>query len=342
MKKLLSLFFILCFLFSLTGCNPREEIFYAFGTVINVKIEKKPGKSLDKTNDMFSRLDSDFDATNKGSSIYKINKASADEIVEVSNEAYALLELSKEMYNKTDKAFNIATYPLTELWQMSSDTFNALNTNFVPPTASEISAVLPICDMEKLVLLGDNKVKKLDSSLKIGFGAIGKGFAGDKVMEILNGYESMGVVNMGGMVFTIGDRTFNIGIGSPRESDAGYFGKLAVGDKTVVCTSGDYNRFYEVDGKRYHHILGKDGYPTSNEIISVTIISDYTKKSGAFCDALSTSVFAMGLEDGIEFIKNNNLSAVIITKDKKYMLINVSEDSFLLNDTTYTKYEQTA
>lgn len=339
MKKFFAILILVFSLFNLFGCNPSEEIFYSFGTVINVKIEKNTKKSLNAIDKLFTQLDADFDATNKGGSIYKFNNSSAGEIVEISADAYALLQLSKEMYLKTNKALNIATYPLTELWQLSSDTFNALNTSYIPPTLAEVNEVLPICDMDKIVLLGDNKVKKLDSNIKIGLGAVGKGYAGDKAMSVLKDNGSHGVVNMGGMVFTLGDRDFNIGIGNPRESEFGYFAKVTVGGNYVVCTSGDYNRYYEANGVRYHHILGKDGFPTTNSIISVSIISDYTKNSGAFCDALSTAVFAMDLDDGIEFLENNNISAVIITKDKKYRLINVSDNSFVLNDTSYSKYE---
>ena len=104
----------------------------------------------------------------------------------------------------------------------------------------------------------------------------------------------------------------------------------------VVCTSGDYERYYYACGKRYCHIIGRDGYPVDNGIISVTIISkDRNALSGAMCDVLSTAVFALGRDKGVEYAKKYGAGLVIIYADNTFETFNV--DSFELKDDSYSK-----
>ena len=131
---------------------------------------------------------------------------------------------------------------------------------------------------------------------------------------------------------------WKIGLQDPLEPRGRVFATVEAADKTLV-TSGIYERYFERDNIRYHHILDTTtGYPVENELISVTIISD----SSIDADALSTTIFAMGLTDGIEFIKGiPNTDAVFVTKDRK-VYISMDSDRYhfelINNDYIVTDY----
>lgn len=326
--------FILSFV--LSGCNAKvtEDVF-AFGTVSSISLKGKKAKNTVKEIDsLFTSLDVAFDAENTKSDVYRINIAKENEIVQVSAETYELLSIAKIAYDETDGAFNIATYSLSKLWRFTSDTFSSFVSEI--PEKSKIDEELSHVDLGALTLLSDNRVTKTDARLKIGFGAIAKGYAGDKALERTVKDGQSGILNVGGTIFTVGKGEYKIGISSPRDTDADYFGKLTLPGNSVVCTSGDYERYYIVDGKRYCHIIGKDGYPVDNGIVSVTVISSDAKAlSGAFCDVLSTAVFALGRDKGVDYAKRYGAGLVIIYTDGTYETFDV--ENFELKDVSYRK-----
>ncbi|MEG1612802.1 MAG: FAD:protein FMN transferase [Clostridia bacterium] len=342
MKKIVIAVLIIILACCAVGCNPIDERIIAFGTVVGLKLDKgNPNKTLKTLEPYLSALDRDFDTDYEDGSLYKINNAKAGQEVVVSNEAYELLQLAKKLYKQTNGFFNIATFPLTELWKLSPLTYVSFKENYTPPTAQEIAEILPNCNFNDLTLKDNNVVIKSNEKIKVSFGALAKGYAGDKALSIARSNKNQGIIDMGGTIFTLGDGPFNVGIGNPRESNVDYFAKLTLSDGAIVCTSGDYHRYYIVGDKRYHHIFGTDGYPTQNGIISVTIVALNNKFSGALCDGLSTSVFALGLVNGTKLLNEYGIGAVIITADNKYSLVNLDESIFTLNDTGYKKYVQT-
>ena len=131
-----------------------------------------------------------------------------------------------------------------------------------------------------------------------------------------------GLINLGGNVLCVGpktgeEKTYTIAIQKPFSEDGTVLATVKVSDASVV-TSGTYQRYFEVNGKRYHHILDlKTGYPCNNTLDSVTIIS----KKSVDCDALSTTVFLMGLDDGLSYVENlSGVEAIFVTTngDIKY------------------------
>ena len=156
-----------------------------------------------------------------------------------------------------------------------------------------------------------------DPEAQIDLGGIAKGYIADRLKEYL---ESQGIehalIDLGGNMLTLGGRydgsDFRIGLQEPFADTGTVMAAVTVNDQSVV-TSGDYERYFEKDGVIYHHILDPDtGYPIQNDLDQVTIISDESVDG----DALSTTCFALGLEDGLELIQSlDGIEAVFVTKD---------------------------
>ena len=173
-----------------------------------------------------------------------------------------------------------------------------------------------------------------DEGMVIDLGAIAKGYVADEIIKILeeNNIKSA-IVNLGGNVYVHGSKNgkdFKVGIRDPFSQDANaYFGIYKTQDESIV-TSGVYERYFIKNGVRYHHILSTStGYPIDNELMSTTILT----KNSMVADALSTTTFALGVDEGLKLIENTpGVEAIFVTKDKKvYITSGVNEKLELTN-----------
>lgn len=172
----------------------------------------------------------------------------------------------------------------------------------------------------------------------IDLGGIAKGYAGEAVEELL---QKAGVhhaiVDLGGNIIAMGTKVdgslWRIGIQDPDRARGNYIGVVSVDNKAVV-TSGKYERFFIYEGKRYHHILStKTGFPVENGIASVTIIS----ADSTTADALSTSLFLLGIQKGISLIDSiEQTEAIIVTEDKKIYVSGGLHENFRITDPQYS------
>jgi len=174
--------------------------------------------------------------------------------------------------------------------------------------------------------------------MAIDLGAVAKGFIADKVLELFkaNGVKSA-IINLGGNVLLLGTKPegipFKIGIQNPFDLRGSYLGIIKASDLSIV-TSGIYERYFEADGKKYHHILNpKTGYPVENDIMGISVITGKSIDG----DCLSTSLFMLGSVKAVDLVeKLENTEAVIITKDKKIILSSGAEKIFSLIDNDFT------
>ena len=201
--------------------------------------------------------------------------------------------------------------PLVTLW-------NSGKASFAQPDASSIKQVLPLVNYLDLILDPWDMTAGLKNvGQSIDLGGIGKGFAGDKILEVFKEFSiSSAYSNLGGNVVTLGAKPdgspWHVGIQHPRQEKK-LIGSVSVVNQTVV-TSGDYQRYYtDSQGKRRHHILNPTtGYPVESGLISVSIV---TEKSLA-ADALSTILFVAGLEKGLGFLRNfPQTEAILVDSD---------------------------
>jgi len=243
-----------------------------------------------------SRIEKKLSRFVNGSEIDRINRLSGRGPVKVSRETFQILEFSKRLYEMTRGAFNVLMGPLVGQWDYTHAEDK--------PDELSIRNKMDLIDGDDLVLNPTEQSAWLrNPGQSIDLGAIGKGYAGDRCMEMLKqlGIESA-VVNLGGNVCVRGKKpdgtAWKVGIRHPRKENE-LIGYVEAEDEHVV-TSGDYERFfYDKEGIRRHHILNPaTGYPSESGLISVTVISE----NGMRADALATSLFVLGKKEGLRLL----------------------------------------
>ncbi len=238
-----------------------------------------------------------------GSDISRVNGSAGIRSEKISLETFEVLAKAVEFSQYCPGCFDVSIEPLVRLWHKARETASQ-------PDPDSILQTLAFVDYRDLILdPGDRFPFERTAGLRyagqgIDLGGIGKGYAGDRILEVLRRYDIPSAYsNLGGNVVTLGAKPdgspWQIGIQHPRQEDR-ILGAVAVVNQSVV-TSGDYQRYYtDSQGKRHHHILDpKTGYPAQSGLISVSIIAD---KSLA-ADALSTAVFVAGMEKGLQFLR---------------------------------------
>ena len=303
--------------------EPSLEIstIYAMDTVMTFSVYS--GKSFDATKACTKEIERLDDMLSTGKESSEVSRLNQEKDIKVSSDTLLLLEESKNIYDLTDGAFNVAVYPLMEAWGFAGG-------NFRVPEKSEIEDLTQIVNNPQIQCLREKSEVILGESTKIDLGGIAKGYAGDCLIEILknNGVKSA-MLNLGGNVAALGykeDGTpWVVGINSPA-GNGELLGKVSVTDKAVV-TSGGYERFFEEEGIVYHHIIDPNtGYPAESGVESVTIITE----KGIYADALSTSLFVMGLEKATGLYKKSPVpfEFVLLTDEDKLYVTEGLKGSF--------------
>lgn len=306
---------VLIMVVTLNGCTvpPKSESLTMtgtyFDTVVQIEVWGADQEIMEHCRQMCEDYEQMLSATIETSEISRINNAGG-EPVEVSDETAGLIEEGIKYGDISDGRFDITIAPATDLWNFTD------NEEKILPDPDELAEAVTHIDYHCIKVEG-NTVTLTDPEARIDLGGIAKGYIADRLKEYLKdeGIEHA-LIDLGGNMLTLGRRydgnDFRIGIQKPFADTGTAMAVVSVNDKSVV-TSGDYERYFEKDGVIYHHILDPDtGYPVQNDLDQVTIISDQSVDG----DALSTTCFAMGLEDGLELIRSlDGIEAVFVTKD---------------------------
>ena len=291
------LLFLLC-IAMLTACQNSDENkkvskdIFAMDTYMTVTAYGKNAENgVNKAVDEINRLETVLSAEKQESDIYKLNETGRGTL---STGAKNIVARALEINKTTNGAFDISIYPLMVKWGFTTQKYNV-------PSKNEISKLLKDVDSSKIIFDEKSGNIKLKENMKIDLGGIAKGYTSNRVMQIFKecGVKS-GLVSLGGNVQALGTKTdgtaWQIAIENPDKS-SDYIGVVSVKDKAVI-TSGGYERYFEKNGKTYHHILDPEtGYPAESGVKSVTIVSD----DGTLADALSTSLFVMGKEKALDY-----------------------------------------
>lgn len=302
------------FLYMLSGCkNSGAEMIstteFFFDTIITISIENENSSSSAFLNQCFTmckQIEDTFSRTKEGSELYNINHRK-DNTVTVSDEMAYLLSEGLKYYEVSDGVFDITIAPVLELWDFKSD-------DAVVPDEKSLAAAVAKVGASKIHLKG-NQLTFDDSDTQIDFGALAKGYTADRLKEYLKRQNvTSGIINLGGNVLTIGKKPngdlWNVGVQKPFDARNSVITTIPVDGKSVV-SAGIYERYFEQDGFRYHHIIDPTtGYPVQNNLWQVTIISDESLVG----DALSTICILLGYDQADKLI--NTLEGV----DAKFVL----------------------
>ncbi len=301
----------------LTGCNADSKNdtetadFFAMDTYISISAYGDDAKiALDSCRKEINRLDSQFSVTDSESELYKINQK-AGEGVSVSSDMAEIIAAALEISEKTNGALDISLYPVSKEWGFTTE-------NYKIPTESKLAELLKNTGYEKISFEGNTLT--LPKGFQIDLGAVAKGYASDRAVQLLKEKGiSSALINLGGNIALLGTRPngelWNIGIQNPFGDS--YACVVKAKDKAVI-TSGNYQRYFEENGKRYCHIIDpKTGCPVDNGLSSVTVIGD----SGIICDGLSTALFVMGEEKAVDFWRERGDFEMIIVREDKRVLV---------------------
>ena len=258
-----------------------------------------------------------FSNTISDSDISKINDADGD-YVTVHDETIELLQKGIYYGDLSNGKFDITIGTLSNLWDFSDKALEKENTSSTSlvPSDTDIKNALATVNYKNVKIDG-NQAALTNADATLDLGGIAKGYIADKMKDYLNenGVTS-GIINLGGNVLVLGPKddgnAYRIGIQKPFDEDGNSIASVSITDQTVV-SSGVYERYFKENGVLYHHILDTStGYPYDNHLLGVTII---TKKS-VDGDGLSTTCFALGLEDGMALIESlPDTEAIFITDD---------------------------
>jgi thiamine biosynthesis lipoprotein len=240
-----------------------------------------------------------------------------------------LLQEAKKISELSDgAALDITVAPIVNAWGICSDDPRI-------PSANEINDLLPFINYNDVLIDEENSTVMLQrEGQKIDLGGIAKGYIGDLAIDIYKEYGiTSAFINLGGNVVVLGNKpdgsSWKVGVQDPRGDTSDIIGYVEVCDQAVV-TSGDYQRYFIEDGKRYCHIIDPTtGYPIDNDLMSVTVITS----SSADADGLAKAI-VLGLDDGMAFIEAyDGAEAIFITTDKEIYVTEGLNDTFHFEDT---------
>lgn len=303
---------------------------YVLGTIVTISLYDHPSEALlEQAFDKLGELESILSINQTNTLLDTINQQAGIAPVQVDESTFHLIQKGLYYSHLTSGAFDLTIGPIVKLWNIGFPSARV-------PSQEEIITKLPLVDYHLVTLDEKNQTVYLEKKeMQLDLGGIGKGYAADEVATLLReaGVEHA-IIDIGGNVYALGnkpgDKLWNISIQDPFSPRGTKIGTISLSNKSIV-TSGIYERYITAeDGTTYHHLLDpKTGYPFTNELASVTIISD----SSTDGDALSTSTFALGVEDGLKFIENlEGIDAIFVTTNKEIYLTSGIKHQFVLSN----------
>jgi FAD:protein FMN transferase len=303
-----------------TSCGDPNEFNhrrsqFLMGTLVEISVIEKDEKlaitAIQQAFREIRRLENLMSIHISGSEVSKINQAAGKDRVPISKELMAVIQRSLFWSNKTAGAFDITIGPAQELWDFDAPSL---------PSKNSIADAIKKIDYRK-IQLEEQTVYLPEKGMQLNLGAIAKGYAVDKAIDILKKNKiHNALINAGGDLKSIGKRSdqvnWRIGLQHPRNSES-LLASFSISG-SAVATSGDYQKYFEQNGKRYHHIIDPNtGYPATTGSMSATVIA----KNVMDADALSTAIFVLGSEKGIVLLDSLN--------DVEGLIVNIKEEASL-------------
>lgn len=332
MNKLMYSFIILLFLIFSTSCSqakPYEMDAFVMGTVVSQQVY---GANAQETSAEVIAKIKDLEAlmtiNTPGGDVNKLNENAGKGYVQLDPETISVLKNARKISELSGGAFDVTIGPVIKAWGIGTDNPQ------IPTDASlkELAALIDYTDVH--IDEAVNKASLQRPGQIVDLGGIAKGYAGDVAKAIYqkNGSKSA-LINLGGNVVVLGNKpdgnAWSIGIQNPRSETGEIVGFLKVSDQAVV-TSGDYQRYFEKEGKRYCHIIDpRTGFPAESGLMSVTVIASSSMEA----DGLSTACFVLGLDRGLDLLRRyGQAEAIFITTAKRIYVTKGLQGNFQLKD----------
>ena len=341
-KKIALMLSLLAVLLVFAGCTsqsadsrnllsqPIEDSRFLIGTNVSIRIwDKDKEEVLERAYALIQEIGDKIDTNNNiNSQLDQVNAASGKHPVVIDEDVFWMVQKAVSYAQMSNGVFDPTIGPITNLWRIGFDDARK-------PSQAEIDEKLKLVNYQWVTLNEkDHSVFLEKEGMRLDLGAIAKGGICDLVVRFLkeNGVTTA-IVDLGGNIFVMGhssrgeDTAWNVGIQDPNRARSVVIFTLPGVNQSFV-TSGIYERYLDVDGVRYHHLLDpQTGYPFDNNLASVSIVSDESIDG----DGLSTTIFGLGLEAGMQHIEEQpGVEAVFVTKDNKVYVTSGLKDEFAL------------
>lgn len=317
---------------SVSAKEPAEKALFAMDTYMTLKAYgEQAEEALEAAAAEIRAIEEMLSTGIETSEISQLNQKGSAKVSETTG---YLIERSITLYQMTGGVFDISIYPVMRSWGFTDQ-------NYRIPEKSELTALLKKVQANQIKYEKQTReVTFAESGIEIDLGGIAKGYTADRVIQILKEYDvGSAVISLGGNVKTLNRKPdgsdWKIAVEDPKNS-GNFVGILTTHDKAVV-TSGGYERYFEQDGERYHHIIDpSSGYPARSGLASVTIVSE----DGTLADGLSTSLFILGKEKATKFWEQHSdqFDAVLVEDDGTVWVTEGIADSFV-SDTDWKRIE---
>lgn len=316
----------------LTKVSSAQRTLFALGTIVQFKVfGKNAEKAIEDAITRLNELDDKLSVFKNYSEISRINANSGLEAQIVSKDTFFLLNNAVKYSELSKGTFDPTVRPLVDLWSIGKN-FSSI------PSKEEITERLKLVNFKDIIFNhSDNSIKLKHKNQAIDLGGIAKGYAADEVNKIFRKNKvKSALIDLGGNIYALGKKKdgtpWKIGIQNPFTQRGNFIGILNIQNKSVV-TSGDYEKYFIKEGKKYHHIIDpRTGYPSESNIISATIVSDKSLDG----DGLSTGVYILGLDEATKLIESlPGVDAVFITEDKKVYITSGIKENFKLTNNEF-------
>jgi thiamine biosynthesis lipoprotein len=331
---LYSLVCVLCSVFYvliLSGCTEKNKMYKesrvlmdTFCTITVVSPSKEDaGGAIEAGFAEIKKLETLLNYFSDDSEITAVNRSAGNKPVKVSRETMDMMKKTIDISRLTNGVFDPTIAPVVSLWNFSKD---MSNTSI--PSGSRINDAAALVDYKKIKMDYDKfEIFLEEKNMELDLGGIAKGYAADKAVDAIKskGIKAALVAVAGdirGFGLNVSGNSWRVGIQNPRpeaESDKPWediFASLYL-ENMAISTSGDYQRYFIKDGRRFHHILDPEtGFPAESDLISVSVIAP----EGYVADGLSTAVFVLGLEKGLSLLESEGLDGVLVNADKEVFI----------------------
>lgn len=330
-KKILSIFLAAMLLLGLSACKTQQKEsssqIYAMDTIMRLTAYGSKGEeAIEAASELIMRLEHLWSVTDEGSDIWAINEA-AGQWVSVTPETIDLLTNALVLAEETQGALDPSIYPVVRAWGFTTGDYRV-------PTQQELTALLERVDHSAIEVDAEGKRVRIPDGTKIDVGAIAKGAAGRMAAQLMVdlGVKSA-LLDLGGNIQPVGVKpdgsAWRVGVQIPNYEGTAYLAAVESTGRAVV-TSGGYQRYFEMGGVRYIHIIDPTtGYPAESGLDSVTVVGE----DGGLCDALSTAIFVMGEERGVQLWRDRgDFDLLLIRADGSILVTEGLEQSVMLAD----------